>query len=337
MVEVPESWLSSTERDGSSENGNLIPTTEEKKKDRANTSNLRWMIGEAHDYEYPDAKPIAMAHTLTSASILQIALSWVLFYYLIILPFNLLPCHPSALREYDDGTLPSRWPCFANFRQYENLHMMFWIAKDLAWCQLHLSMWIVSMFLTLGVALDCILLGIRHRAEIEDATVDIVHYCVSFLWIIGNSVWAYGDFFMGDFNEPQGLWITAADTFLTARWYSSWILFLATIPIGVMYGIWISLTWLGLLGENSEESDGAYDEWDTMALKMEESGDIELTNLVNSPLSLRGSNSDKTSATSARPLVDLSRITQRTSTSTATSASSSGAFSSKSTQQHWRS
>jgi hypothetical protein len=40
---------------------------------------------------------------------------------------------------------------------------------------------------------------------------------------------------------------SSADGFLTARWYSSWILFGAIVPIFIMYGFWGSLTLLGKL------------------------------------------------------------------------------------------
>lgn len=137
-------------------------------------ANFWWMLGEAHDYEYPDAPPISMAHTHSSARILQAALCWVLFYYMIILPFHLLPCSKEALKEYDDGALLPRLPCFSNFRQYENLHMAFWIAKDLAWNQLHLSMWMGSMVLTILIALDFIVISATTTVEVHPPLLPVL-------------------------------------------------------------------------------------------------------------------------------------------------------------------
>eukprot|EP01031_Cornospumella_fuschlensis_P023144 gene23144-28127_t len=196
-------------------------------------ANFWWMLGEAHDYEFPNERPLSSEHNQSSAQILQAALLWVLFYYCVILPFNILPCSVPSLLEYDDGSLLPRLPCFTNFRQYENLHMLFWIAKDLAWNRLIISGWV-------------------------DSTVDIVHFSVVFIWVIGNSVWAFGDFFLQDYSEPLGMWTLPPHAFLTARWYSSWILFSACIPILIMYGVWGTLTLQGVLV--SEETSSGEDQ-----------------------------------------------------------------------------
>lgn len=87
-------------------------------------ANFWWMLGEAHDYEYPNRVPISIRNADQSALILEIALVWLLFYYCIVLPFHLLPSSARAFREYDDGSLYPRFACFANFRQYENVHMV---------------------------------------------------------------------------------------------------------------------------------------------------------------------------------------------------------------------
>lgn len=128
---------------------------------------VRWMIGEAHDYQYPDEFPVSIQHTDTSAVILTAALIWELFYYMIILPFNLLPCSKQALLEYDDGTLQPRFPCFRNFRQYENLHMLFWIAKDLAWNRLKFEMWIISVIPTILIAADFIYISAKNTKHVS--------------------------------------------------------------------------------------------------------------------------------------------------------------------------
>jgi hypothetical protein len=126
----------------------------------------RWMLGEAHDYEFPDAPPISIEHTYSSAKILEVALIWSLVYYIIILPFDLLPCSPSALEEYDDGTLQPRFSCFVSFRQYENLHMLFWIAKDLAWNLVNLSFWLFCLVPAVLLALDFIYISVTTKSEV---------------------------------------------------------------------------------------------------------------------------------------------------------------------------
>jgi len=45
--------------------------------------------------------------------------------------------------------------------------------------------------------------------------------------------------------------IRSPDSLMTARWYSSWILFADLLPIAVMYSVWIALTLSGRLARNS--------------------------------------------------------------------------------------
>lgn len=91
------------------------------------SSPSRWMTGEAHDYAYPDSPELSDIHTAQCARILETALLWLAVYYLVILPFDLMPVKPEAVAEYDDGSLKPRFSYFKNFRQYENSHMLFWL------------------------------------------------------------------------------------------------------------------------------------------------------------------------------------------------------------------
>ncbi len=92
-------------------------------------ANFWWMAGEAHDHQYPYEDPVSDKHTADSATILTTALLWLAVYYLILLPLRLLPVNEAAIKEYDDGEFKPRFSYFRNFRQYENVHMMFWLAK----------------------------------------------------------------------------------------------------------------------------------------------------------------------------------------------------------------
>lgn len=129
------------------------------------------MLGEAHDYEFPDEIPISVNHTYNSAIVLFSVLIWELFYYMIILPFNLLPCSKSALLEYDDGVMRPHFPCFKNFRQYENLHMLFWIAKDLAWNRLQFKLWLCCVVPTILIAADFIYLSVKYCKQVSCSDV----------------------------------------------------------------------------------------------------------------------------------------------------------------------
>jgi hypothetical protein len=80
-------------------------------------ANFWWMTGEAHDYAYPDSPELSDIHTEQCARILETALIWLAIYYLIILPFDLMPVSDEAVAEYDDGSLKPRFSYFKNFRQ----------------------------------------------------------------------------------------------------------------------------------------------------------------------------------------------------------------------------
>lgn len=47
------------------------------------------------------------------------------------------------------------------------------------------------------------------------------------------------------------MWTLPPHAFLAARWYSSWILFSACIPILIMYGVWGTLTLQGVLSSEA--------------------------------------------------------------------------------------
>ena len=182
------------------------------------------MRGEAHDHEYPEEVPIATECSNMSAAILFIAFIWLLVYYLIFLPFNLIHASKASLQEYDDGQLRPRCSVFRSFRQYENLHMLFWILKDLAWNRLQLNTWLLCLFPTLLISVDLLYIAASssnnvvsenthmlqckapylrlyvdlfihtHYAISQDYAVDVVHFAVTLLWVFANSVWAFVSF-----------------------------------------------------------------------------------------------------------------------------------------------
>lgn len=55
------------------------------------------MTGEAHYYEHPNEMDVSDKFTATSTLLLECALAWLLFYYMIILPLNLIPMNKLAL------------------------------------------------------------------------------------------------------------------------------------------------------------------------------------------------------------------------------------------------
>lgn len=123
------------------------------------------MRGEAHDHEYPEELPIAVACSNMSAFILLVALIWLVIYYAVFLPFNLIHSSKASLLEYDDGQLRPRCSVFRNFRQYENLHMLFWIFKDLAWNRQMLALWVLCLIPTLYISADLLVIALTSNSS----------------------------------------------------------------------------------------------------------------------------------------------------------------------------
>lgn len=73
----------------------------------------------------------------------------------------------------------------------ENLHIVFWLLKDLGWCLELKPLAILMIFPTLSVA---IYLLIKHKKDISE----IYHNLAIILWITANSWWMCSEFFKFD-------------------------------------------------------------------------------------------------------------------------------------------
>src|SRR5579864_7466809 len=82
-------------------------------------------------------------------------------------------------------------------RKTENLHIVFWIMKDISWCLMWRTLGIVMIVPTLGAALY-----ITWRARAN--RVDRAHNLAVVFWITANAWWMIAEFF--DFDEAP-LWL----------------------------------------------------------------------------------------------------------------------------------
>jgi hypothetical protein len=80
-------------------------------------------------------------------------------------------------------------------RKLENLHIAFWLLKDVGWVQdLHI-LGITMVIPTLAVALW---LTWKMRHEIAE----LAHNAAVCCWIIANGIWMIGEFFYNDGTRP---------------------------------------------------------------------------------------------------------------------------------------
>eukprot|EP01041_Mallomonas_annulata_P000343 gene343-612_t len=215
-------------------------------------ANLWWMQGELHDYMYPDEPTMIDRRQQDSGYMMVAALCWLAIYYLILKPLNVLPMSEHARNMYDDTGLKCRIPLmFNSWRQYENIHILFWLGKDCAWNLLIPVMWIVFLVPTIMLAFDFMIMA----CTVKTLMIERAHYTAQFTWVVGNMVWALGEFYFASYDEPLSLGTRNYDARKTPRWWSSWILFMAYVPIVILYLVWIPLTVMGKLQPHKPDQD----------------------------------------------------------------------------------
>ena len=78
------------------------------------------------------------------------------------------------------------------YRKMENLHIVFWLLKDLSWCMIWKPLGIAMIFPTLIIA---IIITIRTRQYVSE----LCHNIAIVVWITANSFWMVSEFF--EFDE----------------------------------------------------------------------------------------------------------------------------------------
>lgn len=77
------------------------------------------------------------------------------------------------------------------FRKMENLHIVFWLFKDISWCMIWRPLGIAMIFPTLIVS---IIIAWRTRQLVSELT----HNLAITFWISANSLWMISEFFHFD-------------------------------------------------------------------------------------------------------------------------------------------
>lgn len=77
------------------------------------------------------------------------------------------------------------------YRKMENLHIVFWLFKDVSWCMIWKPLGIAMIFPTLIIA---IVIAWRTRQYMSE----LCHNLAITVWIAANSYWMISEFFMFD-------------------------------------------------------------------------------------------------------------------------------------------
>ena len=76
----------------------------------------------------------------------------------------------------------------ARYRKMENMHIIFWLLKDLSWCIIWKPLGIAMIFPTLIIS---IIIAWRTREFVSE----LVHNVAISFWITANSYWMISEFF----------------------------------------------------------------------------------------------------------------------------------------------
>ena len=114
-------------------------------------------------------------------------------------------------------------PVSAKLRKVENLHIVFWLIKDLSWCMVWKPLGLLMILPTLIIA---IIICWRNRKHVGETA----HNLAVVFWISANSYWMISEFFKFEAIHIFGIYI-----------YKN----LAVIPfgIGIIILAWFYLWW----------------------------------------------------------------------------------------------
>ena len=79
----------------------------------------------------------------------------------------------------------------ARYRKMENMHIVFWLMKDISWCMIWKELGIIMIIPTLSVAI-----WIAWRTR--DIKSELAHNLAIVFWISANAYWMISEFFEFD-------------------------------------------------------------------------------------------------------------------------------------------
>jgi hypothetical protein len=95
------------------------------------------------------------------------------------------------------STQKSQYHIPLKYRKMENLHIIFWLFKDIAWCMVWKPLGIIMIFPTLVIS---IIIAWRTRKMMSE----LCHNLAITVWITANSYWMISEFAGFDTNHLFG-------------------------------------------------------------------------------------------------------------------------------------
>ena len=231
--------------------------------------NYVWMCGELTIPLVPntdDGVPVFGnndKNTLVAFHMFVVALCFLALHYCVLRPLEITKSNKHMTDYYIQHEFYPRFPSyFKNIKQYEYLHTLCWIGKDLCWNRLWPAPWIFFFFFTFGVAIDFVFLSYA-----KGYWVDCAHYCAQLLWVTANFAWGYGEMFHKQFDSPVALDNFSELALRTGRWWAEWILLFAYVPIVAMF---VGLMYSWYADSKVADSSGSGSEFDAETAHVEE-------------------------------------------------------------------
>jgi hypothetical protein len=200
--------------------------------------------------KYPNERGLYNERTNQTQIIFTIASVWVSLYFFCVKPYILYSSvsvektndSTSTITNYSP-TITWRFPFFfKSWTEYERAHAFFWLLKDTGWVYWIPPMVVIFFIPTALLALDFVWVSMHVRTGL----IDHAHYCSTLLWLTSASVWAAGEFYLTPNHDTAvSMFKWNREAKITSRWYASWFLLAAFLPIIALYLIWIPSTLLG--------------------------------------------------------------------------------------------
>ena len=102
-------------------------------------------------------------------------------------------------------------------RKTENFHILLWLIKDLCWASLSTTLGMIMIVPTIGLAFYITYLNRSERSE-------LVHNLAVCFWILANSVWMIGEFYLEDSLRPYAIGLFTLGLAMMVRYYGKEIL-----------------------------------------------------------------------------------------------------------------
>ena len=97
--------------------------------------------------------------------------------------------------------------------RFDNMHILFWLVKDMSWCLMSKSIGTIMIAPTITIAPIILYRSREHLTS-------FVHNLAVLFWISANSLWMLGEMYCSDCTKPYAIWLFSAGMGVLLLYYS---------------------------------------------------------------------------------------------------------------------